>query len=198
MVMNEQHKEAFREEAYELLAELESALLELEENPDNQEMIGRTFRAMHTIKGSGAMFGFTDIAEFTHEVETVYDKVRGGLVSVDKSLIDSTLKSCDLIRAMLGDAGGADEAEIRRLKDVFMNMARSGTEDSPEKAKTGSASSPFEKRSSEKTYRIRFKPAQDIYLTGTDPILLLNELRELGECRVVAHLNEIPPLDELN
>jgi two-component system chemotaxis sensor kinase CheA len=198
MVMNEQHKEAFREEAYELLAELESALLELEENPDNQEMIGRTFRAMHTIKGSGAMFGFTDIAEFTHEVETVYDKVRGGLVSVDKSLIDSTLKSCDLIRAMLGDAGGADEAEIRRLKDVFMNMARSGTEDSPEKAKTGSASSPSEKRSSEKTYRIRFKPAQDIYLTGTDPILLLNELRELGECRVVAHLNDIPPLDELN
>src|SRR5574341_1622968 len=41
----------FREEAYELLAELESALLELEKNPDDKEQIGRAFRAMHTIKG---------------------------------------------------------------------------------------------------------------------------------------------------
>lgn len=48
-------KEIYKEEAYELLAELESSLLELEETPDNKELIGRVFRAMHTIKGSGAM-----------------------------------------------------------------------------------------------------------------------------------------------
>lgn len=196
--MNEQHKETFREEAYELLSELETALLELEENPDNQEMIGRTFRAMHTIKGSGAMFGFTDIAEFTHEVETVFDKVRGGMISVDKLLIDSTLKSCDLIRAMLEGDDGVDNAEKMRLKSVFTNLSRSGTGDASEKVKATSASPPSENRSSEKTFRIRFKPAQDIYLTGADPILLLNELRELGECRVVAHLNEIPAFEDIN
>jgi two-component system chemotaxis sensor kinase CheA len=137
MVMNEQHKE---HSGKRLRAPCGTGIgaAGTGREPGQSGNDRRTFRAMHTIKGSGAMFGFTDIAEFTHEVETVYDKVRGGLVSVDKSLIDSTLKSCDLIRAMLGDAGGADEAEIRRLKDVFMNMARSGTEDSPEKAKTGS------------------------------------------------------------
>ena len=198
MSMTETHKETFREEAYELLSELESALLELEENPDNQEMIGRTFRAMHTIKGSGAMFGFTDIAEFTHEVETVFDKVRGGMMSVDKLLIDSTLKSCDLIRAMLEGADDVDDAEKLRLKSVFTNMSRSSAGDAPEKANTTSASSPPEKRSHEKTYRIRFKPPQDIYLTGADPVLLLNELRELGECRVIAHLDEIPALVDVN
>lgn len=197
MSMNELHKETFREEAYELLSELESALLELEENPDDQEMVGRTFRAMHTIKGSGAMFGFTDIAEFTHEVETVFDKVRGGMMSVDKSLIDSTLKSCDLIRAMLEDNDGVDEIEKQRLKGVFASLARGGTGDARETMKSPAHTSPSGKHAAEKTYRIRFKPPRDIYLSGTDPLLLLNELRDLGECRVVAHLNEIPPLDEV-
>lgn len=48
--MIDQHKEAFREEALELLGELE-------ERPDNSELVGRVFRAMSTIKGSGAMAG---------------------------------------------------------------------------------------------------------------------------------------------
>ena len=73
--MTVDHREAFVEEAHELLAELENSLLELEETPDDKELVGRVFRAMHTIKGSGAMFGFDDIAAFTHEVET---RVRQG------------------------------------------------------------------------------------------------------------------------
>ena len=54
----DQHKETYKEEARELLSELEVSLLELEENPEDKELVGRIFRAMHTIKGSGAMFGF--------------------------------------------------------------------------------------------------------------------------------------------
>ena len=69
------------------------------------ELIGRVFRAMHTIKGSGAMFGFDDIAAFTHEVETVFDLVRNGKLAVTKRLIDLTLAARDQITAML-DASG--------------------------------------------------------------------------------------------
>ncbi|MEN6474523.1 MAG: Hpt domain-containing protein, partial [Syntrophaceae bacterium] len=69
-------KDAYREEAHELLAVLEDALLELEQRPEDMEIISRVFRAMHTLKGSGAMFGFDDIAGFTHTIETVYDLVR--------------------------------------------------------------------------------------------------------------------------
>ena len=47
--------------------------MELEEQPENIDIVGRVFRAMHTIKGSGAMFGFDDIAAFTHTIETIYD-----------------------------------------------------------------------------------------------------------------------------
>jgi two-component system, chemotaxis family, sensor kinase CheA len=62
--MIEEHIATYREEAGELLAELETSLLDLEGTPADQDLINRVFRAMHTIKGSGAMFGFDDIAAF--------------------------------------------------------------------------------------------------------------------------------------
>lgn len=83
--------EAFREEAYELLTSLESSLLELEESPADLEIVGAVFRAMHTIKGSGAMFGFDDISSFTHDVETVYDLVRNGELAVTGELVNLSL-----------------------------------------------------------------------------------------------------------
>ncbi len=78
--------QVFKEEAYELLGELETSLLELEDVPDDMDIINRVFRALHTIKGSGSMFGFEAIAEFTHEVETVFDKVRNGSLRYLKSV----------------------------------------------------------------------------------------------------------------
>ena len=69
--MFKEHIATYREEAGELLAELETSLLDLEETPDDDDLINRVFRAMHTIKGSGAMFGFDDIAAFTHEFAPV-------------------------------------------------------------------------------------------------------------------------------
>jgi len=81
-------RETYRAEAYELLAELEASLLVLEEDPGDTELIGRVFRALHTIKGSGAMCGFDDIATFTHDVETVFDLVRNEKLGVTKTLVD--------------------------------------------------------------------------------------------------------------
>jgi len=198
MEMSNIHREAFREEAGELLAELETALLELEENPDDPDTIGRTFRAMHTIKGSGAMFGFTGISEFTHDVETVFDQVRNGMTPVGRDLIDATLKSCDLIRAMLDGDEGVDEPEKERLTAFFRSMACTAAGGGESAGESPASAHPVQKGTEESVYRIRFKPSRDIFLSGTDPVLLLNELRELGECRVVAHLDEIPPLEEID
>ena len=128
--MTVDHGQAFVEEARELLAELENSLLELEETPDDKELIGSIFRAMHTIKGSGAMFGFDDIAAFTHEVESIYDKVRDGQIPVTKELIDLTLHAKDRIRIML-DGPQSDEAPEgptpEEIVAAFQRLA-SGTE----------------------------------------------------------------------
>src|SRR5512143_600616 len=98
---SEQLKEVFRAEASELLAELETSLIELEKTPDDKELISSVFRVFHTLKGSGAMCGFDDVSAFTHHIETVYDLVRNSRIVADKALIDLTLSSCDLIRGMI-------------------------------------------------------------------------------------------------
>src|SRR5262249_27912527 len=84
--------ETFRQEAQELLEQLEQALLDLEHAPDNTDLIDSAFRALHTIKGSGAMFGFEAVAAFTHHVETAFDLVRKGKVAPSRALIAVALR----------------------------------------------------------------------------------------------------------
>jgi len=117
----DKQQQAYREEAYELLAELETSLLELEETPNDEDLIDQVFRAMHTIKGSSAMFGFDAIATFTHEVETVFDLVRSGQMPVSKELVNLALKSRDQIQRMLDSSDiDSDENEkiIKHLQDL--------------------------------------------------------------------------------
>ena len=87
--------ETFRQEAQELLEQLEQTLLEIGHQPGDADLIDRAFRALHTIKGSGAMFGFDRVAAFTHHVETAFDLVRKGKVAVTAELIALTLAAKD-------------------------------------------------------------------------------------------------------
>ncbi len=186
-------KETFKEEAQELLIKIEAALLELEENPEDMGQVDRAFRAMHTIKGSGAMFGFDDITDFAHKLETVFDLLRDGKADITRDLISLALKACDQIKGML--EGSEDRAESHRiiisLSDMFPEFKGfdHDHEAPPE-------SIPEERRGSEKTYRIIFRPDRCILKNGTSPINLLNELRELGECDVTAHPDTIPLLKD--
>ena len=136
--MIEAQREAYREEAHELLGELEISLLALEEFPGDAELIGRVFRALHTIKGSGAMFGFDDIAAFTHEVETVFDLVRNEKMAVTKALIDLTLAAGDRIRATArclewrrDNRYGQGERDHRCAQSAGSGQKRTGKRGSP-------------------------------------------------------------------
>ena len=200
----QQQQGAFRQEAYELLGELETALLELEEAPDDAELIGRVFRAMHTIKGSGAMFGFDEISNFTHEIETAYDMVREGRLAVTKELINLSLAARDQITDMLAASKSGDDIDEVRSEEIvsefralmattaLLDITGEKMEASPEETDT------FETDTSlTTTYRIRFRPSEDLFSYGTDPLLLLEELGQLGECHMVAHTDGIPLLADM-
>ena len=209
--MIDQFKEAFREEAYELLIELENALLLLEEEPENPETISSVFRIMHTIKGSSAMFGFDSISLFTHEVENVMDLLRSGRLIVNKNLIDLTLKSRDFIKEMLDDATVDLSEETKKLIKKFKNEVNSQSSpiweddasseviienyslDAGNTVKTESY-----KNGELSTFRIIFCPDNNIFLTGTNPILLLSEIKDLGEYSVIAVIEDIPTLSKIN
>ncbi len=210
--MSESYRQAYREEALDLLVELEESLLELEESPGDMELVGRIFRALHTIKGSGAMFGFDDIAAYTHDIESVYDQVRDGKVTVTKDLIDMTLKAKDTIRLMLD---GSQPQELSKV--IVEEYLRTSQDDKPSLSDDMPGVSPDgeikgevllmgagpsdEKKQEDrtmKTYRIRFEPDPDIFLTGTNPLLLFDELGLLGDCIVVAQLDRVPVLDDMD
>ncbi len=200
--MIDRHLELFLEEAYELLADLEIALLELEEKPADMELIGRVFRALHTIKGSGGMVGLDEIAAFTHEVETVFDRVRDGQIAVTKELVNLTLAARDQIKVMLDAVGSGIAADQEQAQEIVA-LTRQLISTAGEPAAAEATSPPSDNAQADTvednvTYRIRFRPALDIFMDGTDPLMLLEELGELGECQVVAHAEDVPPLAEIN
>ena len=189
-------RQAFREEADELLADLELSLLDLERHPADPELVDRIFRAMHTIKGSSAMFGFDGIAAFSHEVETVLELLRGGRAEVTKELIGVTLQARDRIKAMLNDPDGDGDAGVTQTAGIVASLralAAAAATDVP----VASPSPPAENGTA-LTCAIRFRPDRDIFKRGLRPLQLLNELRELGPCRVTVHTDDIPPLADLD
>lgn len=150
---DEESRAIFREEALDLLAELDSTLLELEASPHDTDLVNQVFRALHTIKGSGAMFGFDDIADFTHALESVFDKVRNEELVVTRELISTSFAARDHILCLLNgvdedgngtpEKGLAIQADARALmagKPLASAAAQAAppTED-PSAAQTGSA-----------------------------------------------------------
>jgi two-component system chemotaxis sensor kinase CheA len=191
--------EVYKVEASELLCELEDSILELEHSPNQSGMIERAFRALHTIKGSGAMAGFADIAAFTHEMENAFELVRQGKLAITSDLVDKVLAARDVIRWMLD--GGSDEDEqrasqAREIVEAFKKLLP--TADGNEAPVPDVSQTSQEMTGECVTYEILFRPHPEIFTRGSNPLLLLDELRQLGDCRVVAHPEEIPGLEELN
>ena len=198
--MIDKYKQAFQEEARELLTELESALLELDQNRDDREIVGRAFRALHTIKGSGAMFGFEDIAGFAHNLETAFDLLRNGRLAATADLINLTLAAGDQIKSMLDESAGRGAVDQSRSASILAELHQlTGVEDSRRETEPALTAEPDVPTSgSVHDWRIHFRPGPNILLNGTNPLLLLAELRELGQLQITLDTAAIPPLSEID
>ncbi|MBV8650172.1 MAG: chemotaxis protein CheA, partial [Alphaproteobacteria bacterium] len=195
--MSADPSETFRQEAQELLEQLEQALLDLEHAPSNMELVDSAFRALHTIKGSGAMFGFDAVAAFTHHVETAFDLVRKGKVASSPELIAVTLAAKDRMRLLIEQPDNADEAAGEAiLRDLKSIVEGAGPNDAAASAPGAAAATP--EPSGPSRWRIRFHLARDAMAMGTNPLLLLDELRGLGTATVTARTDRIPPVGELS
>jgi len=92
---------AFHAEAKELLDAMEHALLNLEADAENTEVLAELFRAAHTIKGTGGVFGFYDVVAFTHVVENVLDQVRNQVIKIESELVAILLSCRDHIETLV-------------------------------------------------------------------------------------------------
>src|SRR5487761_2225564 len=107
-----QFYQVFFEEAGENLDRLEQLLLEIDIETADDETLNSIFRCAHSVKGGAATFGFADVAELTHQMETMLDKLRRHELEPTAPMVDVLLQAGDALRAQLArhQHGGEGEA----------------------------------------------------------------------------------------
>jgi two-component system, chemotaxis family, sensor kinase CheA len=190
--------DVFREEARDLLVELERCLIGLGTTPDDQSLVDAAFRSLHTIKGSGSMFDLAELTTFAHDLETVFVRIRDSRSPVSQEIVDLTLEAVDHL-SLLVDGGtetAGQRAEASRI--VAELHALTGTDEVDQPDAAGPSDSTDTGRIDTGVYRIEYQPSRETFLVGTNPLALLAEVRELGECTVVGSLAELPSLDDFD
>lgn len=188
--------EIFRQEAQELFEEIEQGLLDLAHRPGDRDLVDAVFRGLHTLKGSGAMFGFDALAAFTHHCETAFDRVRKGEVAATSELVGAVLACQDHMRALAEGRPASEAAGEALLAELHRVVAQAGGA-LAEASAAPVAETAAPSNSDLKTWRVTFSLPTDALVNGTRPLPLLDELRELGECTVVAVTDNIPDFDAL-
>ncbi len=194
----DRHLETFRQEAEDLLREMEEVILLIEADPGDRDAVDRLFRAVHTIKGSGGMFGLTDIVSLAHHVEAVLEKVRSGTLAVERELIDLVLASRDHMSAMI-DGREVDVVAVGAVVARLEALLRGGKPPPAPAAETVAARpASASKGGTKAAYRIRFVPEQSLFFSGAEPALLIDDLRKLGDCQLALYTDAIPPWADFN
>ncbi len=188
--------ETFQIEAREHLVNLEAALLELEEQPEESEAIDTAFRAIHTIKGAAGMFGFQQLTDFAHHLETALDKLRQGKLDVSKTFIEIFLDAGDLMAEMLEDTEFSAGQTISSEK-LLERLYQIAPEDDPRKSLIQAPEVQGEPASEEAIYRVRFKPDRDSFKNGFDAMPVIRELTSLGTAEVICKHENLPAFNQL-
>jgi chemotaxis protein histidine kinase CheA len=191
-------RSAFQTEAADLLNELDSSLLELEAEPAHGELINRVFRAIHTLKGSGATAGFDRLSHFAHRVEEVFNAARDGKVRITPELVDLALRACDLLRAFLADADTTPGLQSATEQELVAALGAFVKSESPAAAAVPVSNTAVNEPSRQRFYRIRFTPGLRMLFSGSDPVGLLTELCALGSAHITAHAESLPTVEELD
>ena len=197
----DQAQQTFIVEARELLQAMEQSLLQLENEPDDQDAIGAIFRAAHTIKGSAGLFGLAPIVGFTHIVEDVLDRLRDGDIAVDADLIALLLKCGDHMLELIDVVASRGEAltpaalqrgeALREALGVYHPLHATTADAVTAKAADG--------ESAEVLWHISLRFGADVYRNGMDPLSFLRYLQTLGQMVQVDTLTDsIPALESFD
>ncbi|MBL8210097.1 MAG: chemotaxis protein CheA [Bryobacterales bacterium] len=194
-------KDVFFEESADHLAAMETLLLELEAHPEDSERMHAIFRAVHSIKGSAAMFGFDEVVRFAHGFESLLDDMRSARVRNTAVLTGLLLRASDLLQSLVAaakseggpESGGLSAAATALLGEI--DAARGGAVTAA--AVAASAAKGEERRT--RNLEVHFTPEPGIFTTGMDPLFVLRDLAEAGSGYTAAtYVSGLPHLDALD
>lgn len=181
-----QFYQVFFEESAEHLAAMEGLLLDLDiANPDS-EQLNAIFRAAHSIKGSAGTFGFTDLAETTHILENLLDRIRKQELGLRPDMVDAFLECGDRLREMLEAHQGRGEVAPGAVEEVCARLRRlsDGSAAVTAVATTAVESAPPVDEARKSVYDIQFVPTA-VSASGGGIKNLLEELHTLGDLEVL-------------
>lgn len=205
--------QAFLEEAYDLLQELEQGLLDLDHNPENPDTVALILRILHTLKGTSAMFGYSEISDLVHKIEAVYVCFNATRESVDQAVVSATINAVDIIKRGLNQKNsgfeGSEEVleQIQCLFDKYHSSETakksSDSQDHPEKLSTQNRNEEKKTKdispeNSSKKWLIKFLPCIDFFQSGNTPDRLIEELSRLGTLEIDVNCSEIPDFADLD
>ena len=180
----------FISEAGEQIEAIEMLLLELEEQPDNRELLDSLFRCAHTVKGSAGIFGLNRVVEFTHHVETLLDKMRDGDIALTPDISSLLLKCNDQIKFLVDTATdeSADTAELKEQRADLVTQLQALTEgvtdtSSDSSATAHNASAAVDAAPPDaalRTWSISARFGADTFRNGMDPLSIARYLGTLG------------------
>ncbi|MBI1395791.1 MAG: chemotaxis protein CheA [Betaproteobacteria bacterium] len=184
---------SYAEESRELLEAMERALLEMEADGPEPERVNAVFRAAHTIKGSGGLFGFDEVVAFTHEVETVLEAVRQGDILMDGSLIGLLLECRDHMTCLTdASVAGTGTGELATRGDAL--AARLESRRSMPDSGGGSGNS-----AGGDSWHISLRGGQDLFRDGMDPLNVFRYLGTIGEIvRITTLVDRVPHLSAMD
>lgn len=197
------NQELFIDEAKELLGSLERSLMELELQPEQANIVDDVFRCLHTIKGSGAMFGFTEVSEFTHLVENLFDDIRNDQIAINPDIINIGLRACDCINNLLeGKEPGDEQAKlVQQLAVLAKKTAHIVPSADQKDLFVGSNDQVDELEHTvdlPHVWNIKLKPEPSILHRGIKLEALFTELAALGTYHCTADVHAIPDLESLS
>ncbi|MFQ5660205.1 MAG: chemotaxis protein CheA [Gammaproteobacteria bacterium] len=191
-----QFHQAFFEESFEGLDAMESGLLDLNMGTADEETINTIFRAAHSMKGGSGTFGFSEIADFTHHLETLLDQMRSGEREASDDVIQLLLQSVDCLRGMLAASRDKQPMDFEHIGKLQHELEQCLEQDTADSNVTDTAVS--EQTHGTTGWRITFRPYTHLFLTGNDPLRMFRELGSLGHLAVQADITSLPPFADLD
>lgn len=212
----------FLSEANEIVEGLENDLVLLEDNKSDEDLLNKIFRSAHTLKSSAGTVGFTTMSELNHVAENLLEKVRSGKLDVTPTMITVLLEFLDTVKIMLqniidgkGEADGVNN--IESLKAKIKAIADGNEIDASVQTPTTSSAAPTVKKetqtstqaieepekkeesaSGSNVFHISMSFKATIFDNGIDPLMFLNDLRDIGTIsNLKIDVSNVPPISAL-
>ena len=209
--MDDELTSVYVQESRELLAEMETCLLRLEQQPDDLDNINAIFRAAHTIKGGSGVIECHYIEHFTHRVENLLDALRNGKLTVTGPMATLLLECCDhtgqLVEALAGHQDEID-AELSQRGDALGAKLQEFLDSIGSDPASSSLTLQDDEVAVETSgggvvntdsWHISIRFGRNVLRGGMDPLSFIRYLTSLGEIIGIETVTDgIPPADEMD